>query len=375
MIKIGTLTFHGAYNYGSVCQTYALQEFVKEIGKRRGVEIDYSVINFRTQFQKELYWQVNRPLTIGNIVKQIMRIPYVGMLKKQARGYEEFLRKFIKLTDEVNEKSIERFADIFDYYISGSDQIFNVRGRDFAYPYLLNFTNSANKISYAASLGPLMIDWDKYDKEKYVGYLKQFKHLSVREQKSKDMVDELLESDISQIHVDPTLLLKKEQWRKVQSERNYNNGQYIFIYCLEPTSEHLRIADELSKALSLPVVCTGYRCKHDYFNSFVKLYDAGPADFLSLIDNAAIVLTSSFHGTAFSVIYDKPFWVIDGMHDNRIANLLKITGHEGNSIPLKSTFDFKGNRPLTASDTNAYAALAVERDKSENYFVMSLGLK
>ncbi len=373
MIKTGTLTFHGAYNYGSVLQTYALQQFVMKLGEEKGIDIDYSVINYRTRVQKELYWQVKRPKTKSNMVKWLMRLPYRKKLKKQAQAFEDFLQRYVHLTDEVDEHSIAKYAESFDYYISGSDQIFNVRASDFSYRYLLDFTESHNKISYAASLGPLQIDWSKYDKEKYTTDLRKFKNLSLREKKSKAMVDELLGAEDSEIHVDPTLLLSANKWREVQSERNYKNGKYILIYCLEPTKKHLRIAKKLSKALKLPIVCTGYRCKHDYFNSFVKMYDAGPADFLALIDNAAMVLTSSFHGTAFSVIYDKLFWCIDGMSDNRISNLLTMTGLTNNAITEENLPDFKAVSPLRVSQANA-KALEQEKQKSAEYLIKALDL-
>ncbi len=373
-MKIATLTFHGAYNYGSVLQTYALQEFVKQIGNKNGFEIDYSVINYRTQIQKELYWQIKPPLTKSNAVKFLMRLPYLKKLNIQAKGFEDFLKQHINLTEEVNDETIRQYADSFDFFMSGSDQIFNIRSRDFSFRYLLDFTNSGNKISYAASLGPLQIDWQKYDKGTYLKYLSQFKSLSLRELKSKQMVDGLLGTDDSKIHVDPTLLLSADEWRKVQSDYNYKNGKYILFYCLEPTKQHIKIAESLSRQTGLPIVCTGYRCKYDYFNPFVKLYDAGPSDFLSLMDNAEYVLTSSFHGTAFSVIYNKRFWVIDGDKDNRISNLLNLTGLNCNSISLNEIPDISKIELKTASETNAYTALETEKAKSEEYFVKALEL-
>ncbi len=371
-MKIGTLTFHGAYNHGSVLQTYALQEFVKSIGKEKNVDIDYSVINYRTRLQKELYWQVNPPFTKTNAIKALMRLPYRRKLKKQAENFEDFLRKHIKLTDEVDDETIKKYANSFDCFISGSDQIFNIRSQDFSFAYLQDFTDSENKISYAASLGPLQIDWSKYDKDAYLKHLSKFKYLSLRELRSKQMADELLGTDNSSIHIDPTLLLSAEQWRKVESDYNYNNGKYILFYCLEPTKQHIAIAKALSKQTGLPIVYTGYRCKYDYFNPFVKLYDAGPADFLSLIDNAEMILTSSFHGTAFSVIYDKKFIVIDGMKDNRISNLINLTGLDGNSINLNDDFDISKISIKTSTETKAYEVLGKERKRSADYLIKAL---
>ncbi len=373
-MKIGTITFHGAYNYGSVLQAYALQEFILSIGRRTGTDIDYQIINYRPQCQKEIYWQAPPAFSVATQVKRLMRLRYGELLRKQAMAYEKFIGDILHTTDEYSEVELSRHTAEYDFYLSGSDQVFNIRSLDFTFPNLLNFTDNPNKISYAASLGPLEIDWTKYDKDTYIDCLRKFKHLSLREQRSKDMVDNLLKTDTSEVHIDPTLLLSADDWRQIQSERNYNNGKYILLYCLEPSKQHLAIAEELSNATGLPIVSTGYRNKHDYFNNFVKLYDAGPTDFLSLIDHAALVLTSSFHGTAFSVIYDKKFWVIDGMEDNRIRSLLSLTGLEQNNIPLNQSVDFSNQQPLCASSVNAYAAIENERKRSREYLQKALNI-
>ena len=364
-MRIGTITFHGSYNYGSVLQAYALQQFVLYLYPQS----KYEIINFRPEVQKEMYWQTYPPVTLKTVVKGIMRLPYWNFLKRQAEAYEEFFVKYLNLTAEVTESELPQLSDKYDCFISGSDQIFNIRNRDFSLAYLLNFTDSPNKLSYAASMGPLAIDWGKYDKDKYVKYLRQFKFLSLREQHSKEMADYLLKTNTSEIHIDPTFLLTAEEWRKIQSKRNYNNGKYILIYCLEPSKRHLEIAKKLSKETKLPIVSTGYRNKYDYCNPFVKFYDAGPTDFLALIDNAEMVLTSSFHGTAFSIIYDKKFWVIDGMEDNRICNLLKLMELETNNIPVDQSKDFAKQQPQTAKAVNAYSVIMKERERSKEYFL------
>ena len=146
------------------------------------------------------------------------------------------------------------------------------------------------------------------------------------------MLWEFLPGKCIEILSDPAFLLDEHDWRRIQS--GMNPGKYILFYCLEPSKEHIRIAKMLSNSLDLPVVATKYRNKSDYFNPFIKQYDAGPCDFLSLIDHAAVVLTSSFHGTVFSLIYGKPFYVINGMEDGRIRDIIKLFGAEKNNIPF-----------------------------------------
>ena len=163
-----------------------------------------------------------------------------------------------------------------------------------------------------------------------------------------------------------------DEWRRIQSDYNYRNGEYILFYCLEPDQNQLRIADQFSKKLKLPVVITGYRNKKDYFNHFVKCYDAGPLDFLSLMDHAAFVVTASFHGTAFSIIYNKPFCAINGLNDNRISNLLKIVGLE--NCAVDETTDIVGFTPSKQEDAMVAAYLSHERERSKNYLLSALEL-
>lgn len=167
-------------------------------------------------------------------------------------------------------------------------------------------------------------------------------------------------------------MLSADEWRKVQSNANYKNGKYILLYCLEPSKKQLKIAKAISKKTGLPIVILRYNNKNDMFNTFVKRYDAGPQDFLSYIDNAALVLTSSFHGTAFSLIYGKPFYVLDNANDNRISSILKITDMMDRNIVDISGIN-KVN--LSAPDTKKInSALEAEKRRSYEYLKGALDL-
>ena len=115
---------------------------------------------------------------------------------------------------------------------------------------------------------------------------------------------------------------------------------------------------------------TGYRNKNDWMNPFVKLYDAGPGDFLSLVDRAALVLTSSFHGTAFSLIFGKPFLAIDGMADARIRDFLTLFGAESNSIAADA-----GTLSVPSVIEDAETVICRERAKAQAYLEEAFGLR
>lgn len=373
MTKIGTITFHGAHNFGSVLQTYALQEFVKDLYAEAGKDCIYNVINYRTKFQKSFYSIYKSVKNPKDIIKNAVAFKHCSALKVKSQKFEDFLSNHINLTKVVSKADeLEKFASAFDFYISGSDQIWNVRASDFESAYYLDFVKSGKKLSYAASFGPLKIDWSVYNKEKYSDLLSQYSAISVRETGSADNVKELTGSNC-EVNIDPTFLLTKEQWRKVQSDANYNDGKYILLYCLEPSKEQLSMAKSISKKLNLPILVTRYNNKNDMINGFVKKYDCGPLDFLSYIDNAALVLSSSFHGTAFSMIYNKPFYVFGGMKDSRISSILKIAGIEDRSIEKYEDVDRVNLEKVNFSVVNDFIGL--ERQRSKEYLFNSLNIQ
>lgn len=339
MMKINTVTFHRAHNFGSVLQAYALQHTVLKLCANKQIDCEYRIIDLYTDTQEELYQVFKRPNSLRSIIKNCIALRYSRQLKEKYRKFTGFIDKHFLLTQRYrNSKELRLNIPVADFYLSGSDQIWNVRAKDFSAAYYLDFVHGKKKVSYAASLGPLEIDWTKYDADGCRAALAEYSAVSVREQGSAENIAAISDA-ACQVHVDPTMLLKKEDWKEIQSDVNYNNGQYILLYCLEPSREQLRMADAVSKKLGLPIVVLRYNNKNDMINHFVKKYDAGPEDFLSYIDHAALVLSSSFHGTAFSLIYHKPFYCFHGMEDKRISDILKKTGMVDRSLECIEDID------------------------------------
>lgn len=371
-MKISTITFNHAHNHGSMLQTYALQQFVCQICKNLNIPVEYIVIDYDTDLQRELYNVFKSGYGIKSIVKNIIAFLHYRSLKSRHEKFERFIRGNCNLSRRYSsEQQLIEDIPLSDVYISGSDQIWNVRSQDFSDVYYLPFIKDKRKISYAASFGPLKIDWSKYNASLYSQYLSDYSAISVREEGSANNV-EILTGKRPQIHLDPTFMLTADEWRKVQSNATYNSGQYILLYCLEPTKDQIQMAQAISKKIKLPVVVLRYNNTNDWFNSFVHRYDAGPADFLSYIDNAALVLSSSFHGTAFSLIYHKPFYVFHGLKDNRISSILKRVGLEERSID--SLQDIQ-KVSLDSIDGNLIEEfLNNERARSMNYLISAIGL-
>lgn len=372
-MKIATITFNHAHNHGSMLQTYALQQFICKLCKQVGVTVEYTVIDYDTDVQRELYNVFKSGLNAKSIAKNCIASLYYKALKARHAKFESFLRDKCHLSKRyATPQQLADSAPVADMYISGSDQLWNVRSQDFSDVYYLPFVKAGKRISYAASFGPLKIDWSKYDAPKYTNLLSNYQVISVREEGSADNVEHLTGTR-PQVHLDPTFMLTVEEWRKVQSDANYRDGKYILLYCLEPSKAQLCVAKAISKKLDLPIVVLRYNNTNDWFNPFVHKYDAGPTDFLAYIDHAALVLSSSFHGTAFSLIYHKPFYVFNGLTDNRISSILHSIGLEERSIETIADIEKIKIDAIDADRIDAF--LDDERARSTNYLTESIGLK
>ncbi|WP_337485274.1 polysaccharide pyruvyl transferase family protein [Prevotella sp.] len=371
-MKIATITFNHAHNHGSMLQAYALQQFVCNICKEAEIPVEYTLIDYDTDLQRELYNIFKSGFSIKSMIKNAIAALHYNAIKHRHTKFEDFIHSKCNLSKRYSTlEQLECDTPLADVYISGSDQLWNVRSQDFSDVYYLPFVKSGRRISYAASFGPLEIDWKKYDAAKYTSLLSYYNFISVREEGSADNV-EMLTGKRPEVHLDPTFMLTADEWRKIQSQANYKEGKYILLYCLEPTKKQLQMASAISKKLNLPIVVLRYNNTNDWFNPFVHRYDAGPTDFLSYIDHAALVLSSSFHGTAFSLIYHKPFYVFNGITDNRINSILHGVGLQERSIESIADINKVSLEQVDGQQIEAF--LKKERQKSAQYIKDAISL-
>lgn len=147
------------------------------------------------------------------------------------------------------------------------------------------------------------------------------------------MVKELTGQDVP-ILIDPTLLLEAGDWDELVGDRLIDKD-YLFFYTLFASKEMIDMVKVVSKKLNLPVVISNISNQYEIFSGFEKIRDAGPRDFLSLIKYAKFVCVTSFHGTVFSLLFNKPFYALNGLNDNRINTLLKTTGLTNRAVNIE----------------------------------------
>ena len=322
-MRIGIITFHRAINYGAVLQTYALQKFLNVSN------YDAEVIDYRCEHMENFY----KTFTIKDkSVKQIIR----GMLNfkntyKKKREFYRFLDQNVRISTEVYDKfNIDKANLRYDKFITGSDQVFNFACTDFDKTYFLQFVkNCDNKLSYAASFGMKEIP-DSYVND-YKSMLSTFSELSIRENAGQQIVKKLTGKD-SELSVDPVFLLTAEEWEKLAKKPKLKN--YILIYKLNTSNLIFDFARKLSKLTGRKIVALNFDVVDQMKTPDIKgVYSASVEEFLGYIKYADYVVTNSFHGTAFSVIFHKDFYVEalqkDFKPNDRVESLLCLTGLDG----------------------------------------------
>lgn len=319
MKRIGCLTFHASHNYGSSLQTYALKRAIELIDS----SFEYHVINLRFSTQDNLYKSIFDKHDIKSLYSRLFFLNQRKNLTIKHEKFETFIKKEFNTTTEYSESTLD--VSNFDSIICGSDQIWNIKACDFSWLYFLDFKTNASKISYACSMGTSKIDLSKYEENKIIGLLSDFKYISVRDENTKETLKAICGCDFD-VNIDPTMLLTKNEWINLIERSNCSNRtkKYVFFYDLSHNKENWRIAKKIGRILKLPVVISSVPYPRVVNKSvgFVKQLDCGPVDFINLIKNAELVLTSSFHGTIFSVIFNRPFFVINGCNDMRISHFL-----------------------------------------------------
>lgn len=321
MYNLGIITMHRVNNVGSVLQAYALQEYIKKIGYRVQI-IDYQYPN--SEHLKKLNIQTDRTPFYKNAIIKILKI-FVGDNSKKIK---KFLYKYLNLSCYYpNYKSLIDNPPIYDIYCTGSDQVWNPRFCCNDGAFFLDFINNGKKISFGSSISVLNFDTDYNDflKEK----LSSYKSIGVREVSSVEYLSQLLQKDIF-FNCDPTLLLSISEWNKIVKQKPIIKRKYILFYILtysyNPYPKVQNLIDKLVSQTGLyPVfLYGGYR---QLFKKGKCIQDAGPSEFMNLIRNAEIVVTSSFHGTCFSLIFNKQFYSLvkseNDKNDERIQSLLK----------------------------------------------------
>jgi len=299
ILKIGIVTYHRPINYGAILQVYALQKTIKKH------DVECEIIDYRnsTMENKHKKVRLTDAKNVKQVIKNILTYRNHNMKYDKFRQFAEknlcISRAFYDLDELVN------IENEYDNFIVGSDQVWNYKINNMDPVYFLQFVrDTIKRNSYAASFGIKTIPEEH--RNKYTMYLKDFNKILVRESQGATLVSELTAKD-SSVVLDPTFLLSKEEWLQVSEEAEVNEEKYILVYAFGGSKHIEPLATNISKETGLKIkqIKNTYRKSRNI--SYIK--SAGPSEFIKLINNAEYVITNSFHGSVFSIIFNKKFFV------------------------------------------------------------------
>lgn len=323
-MKIATITCYDVDNYGATLQAYALCQYINNEG------IECQVIDYHPTYHRKSICSISnrkynkiwlRPLYL--LYKIPIRFYKRTQLKKRRYRFELFRRNHIPSTKRYyGYENLLINPPEADIYIAGSDQIWNTtfpNGTDPAF--YLDFGNPKKRLSYAASFAVKFIEQHKQAFLK--NHLRKFDSISVREKSALKILEDLGYNGINV--VDPVFLLDSSQWDQVASNLIDEAKEYVLVYDFFYQKNICDIAKFLAKISGKKIYSIS---PHKLKYADKHFYNYGPDVFISLIRNAYIVISNSFHGTAFSLIYKKDFIFVnrpDSLNE-RMQNLLDNYG-------------------------------------------------
>jgi len=376
---VGIITLN-AHNYGNRLQNYATEQVLKSLG----FEVETIVPVVPTYESKNMQAKFNafRNMSSKKKYQEIKSRFYKLFNCKKSKIKSYKFKKFSeKYLNEKKYKINDELSKEFDFFIAGSDQIWNPKklatpdeiwspkklatsdGKLFE---LLNINNK-RKIAFAASFGITKIPEEK--KEYFRKMISDFKYLSVREEVGANIIRDLTGRD-AELLVDPTMLLNKDKWLEISKKPdNKPKEKYLLVYLLGNTTyEQKKKIDDIAKEKNLKIIKLADVKEKKY-------YESGPQEFINYFHSAELIITNSFHGTVFAILFEKPFVEykkdIGGMCQfSRLETLLKKFKFENRyekELGEKNIFDI--------DFTHVDAILEKERAKSINYLKKSLNVE
>ena len=328
---IKTITCHNVYNYGATLQAYALQTYLQSLGN------EVEIIDYAPRYHSWSCWNIPENSTVYKLASKNMFIHFLYACHRwikhkretnliREKKFDEFDKKYLRLTTKhyINYEQLKQDPPKADIYIAGSDQIWNpVGGTGLDPVFYLNFGEAGiHRISYAASFGVSILN--EHQKDIIKNYLSSMDNISVRESTGLNILKSLNINSGMQV-LDPVFLLDKATWLQfIGGTKKVVEGNYVLIYDFFQDDPNIqKLAFELKIMTGFNIVSVNNSGKLPYAD--VNISDASPLEFLSLINNANVVISNSFHATAFSIILNKEFYVypvIRHKNQSRMIDLL-----------------------------------------------------
>lgn len=358
-MRVATMALDHVSNYGNNLQKYALQRTIKKFVEFTEI-LWHSDNQFFPDTAQNFYTQNPIPQNCDPLTHQQCIFREIVRTNKM----KEFENRHMKVRFDL--PYIEELGDEYDFFIVGSDQIWQPLWIE--PKFFLEFVPRKKRIAYAASIAAPFIP--EHQKELYRRGISGFDYISVREEKSVEIIKELTEQD-ALLLLDPTMLLTPQEWLEIAQKPSWLNEKYERGYIL---TYYLRgdappFVKELAKYLNLPLI--NLLDWNNYWHCVV-----GPEEFVYLFSKASLIFTNSFHGIIFSILFRRPFMnaeVDDEKHmSTRIPGLLKMFGLE-NKI-MSPTKNYSPESFFEMDYSTRDRILPLERGKAFKFLSSALGV-
>lgn len=336
-IAIMTLRLHK--NYGGILQNYALNKVIRDMG--HNVETINIVWNTRlTPLKKCFIWT-------KRLIKNLIRmkwspLDFEGQILKQDQITTQYTKafkiKYIPLTSKIYYLPNGDFSDLnenYDAIIVGSDQVWRPKYANGIKHYFLDFITNSNikRIAYSISFGTNINEYTRYQQLQCSNLIKKFNAISVREESGIQLIQKIFKykKNVTQT-LDPTLLLEKEEYLNLIG--NYENNDKIFYYILDYTEDKQKAINQIEQKLSIP----SFTLTPEGVENNSTLIIPPVEEWLKAIISSRFIVTDSFHGCVFSILFNKPFFVYGNNFRGkaRFDSLLKTFGLENRFIVSSS---------------------------------------
>ena len=369
-MKIGIITINDNNNYGNRLQNYALQQFLYNEIKIEEVNSIWYDLKYTSKTKVNIFsWKLWIKYLINwKNIREYLKNFY---LKDNIRMYN--IGKFTnKISTKFDFKIKDNLGVEYDYFIVGSDQVWNP---NFWYDEKINsiarflrFASKEKRIAYAASIAIPKIPKDK--EQFFKDSLNEMKAISMREKAGADLVKKLTGREVPVV-VDPTILLTKEEWLKIEMIPEWYKGEkYILTYFLGNPSS---VIENIAKKNNWEIYNLMDKNNFDLYTSRVE-------NFIYLINHAQLVVTDSFHASVFSILMNTPFLVVNrqeiGMADmtSRIDTLMELFGYQDRYI-VNGKCNLSEDEILHMDFSDVKAIQEREIERSTAYMKKALNLE
>jgi len=350
MKKVALVTCYFQYNYGSMLQAYATQKICEEWGVHCET-INIAGIKASIEKKKTKYYlkQVNNPQIITGVILRIGKRLFYKKIFRNTLGknfeirdgkFREFINKnFILSSSYASREELTEACKNYSTVLVGSDQLWLPSNIDADHYTLTWVPDDINKVAYATSFGTSYLPISLQSKTK--DFLLRFDHISVREESGKKMIYDYAGLDVPVV-CDPTLLFTAENWMCIQRDERLIREKYVLCYFLGNNTGDRGFAKRLREKTGHKIVALLHLDEYIKTDSNYADYipfDIGPGELLNLIRNAEYIVTDSFHGTLFSILYRKIFFASRRIKskgilntNSRLDSLFNLLGVEGRII-------------------------------------------